>query len=297
MSMQLPPLAAIRAFEAAARHGSFTKAADELGMTQAAVSYQIKQLEDRVGAPLFLRRPRQVVLTDVGRRFAPVLSEAFAQIAEAYASVRSGARGTLSITTVQTFASHWLAPRLGSFQMAHPELAVRLDTSPKFADFAREDFDVAIRAGSGNWPDLAKHHVMPTDFTPMLSPELAASIGGVKEPADLLKLRIIDPGDPWWTIWLTAAGVSIEGLSERRRVTTGSQSIEASAAIAGQGIALLTPDFFRNELALGRLIQPFDLVCNDGNSYWLVYPEARRNAPKVKAFRTWLLDEIERARS
>ena len=194
MTSELPPLSAIRVFEAAARHASFTKAAAELGMTQAAVSYQMKVLEERIGAPLFLRRPRQVALTDVGQRLAPAVTEAFALLSEAYAVARGGAQGTLCVTTVLTFASNWLARHLGSFQLAHPSLAVRLDTDSRMVDFAREDVDIGIRSGSGNWPGLAKHKLFDLDFTPMLSPKLAESIGGVKEPADLLRLRILDSG-------------------------------------------------------------------------------------------------------
>ena len=161
MPLPLPPLAAIRAFEAAARHASFTKAAEELGMTQAAVSYQIKVLEERVGVPLFLRRPRQVVLTEAGQRLAPAVSEAFALLSEAYAAVRTGAQGTLVISTIQTFGSNWLARHLGSFQIAHPSIAVRLDTSSHMVDFAREEIDVGIRSGGGKWPGLAAHMLFP----------------------------------------------------------------------------------------------------------------------------------------
>src|SRR4051812_20084595 len=145
----LPPLAAIRVFEAAARHGSFTKAAAELGMTQAAVSYQIKVLEERVGAPLFLRRPRQVLLTDAGQRLAPAVTEAFALMRDAYAATRGAAEGVLCVSTLVTFASNWLAQHLGSFQIDHPSIAVRLDTSDCLVDFAREDIDVGIRSGRG----------------------------------------------------------------------------------------------------------------------------------------------------
>lgn len=289
---EIPPLSAIRVFEAAARHQSFTKAAAELGMTQAAVSYQIKVLEDRMGAPLFLRRPRQVTLTEVGQRLAPPVTEAFETIREAFATARTGAQGVLSITTVATFATDWLAQRLGSFQVEHPSLAVRLDLSPRLVDFAREEMDVAIRAGNGQWPGVQAHMLMRIDFTPMLSPELAASIGGVKEPADLLKLPIIGTDDPWWGQWLTEAGVSPDGLRDQPYNSMGSQTLEGRAALAGRGVAILTPAFYKSELETGRLIQPFDLVCDDGNAYWLVYPKARRNTPKIAAFRKWLLEEI-----
>ncbi|MBZ9860999.1 transcriptional regulator GcvA [Mesorhizobium sp. CA12] len=288
----LPPLQAIRVFEAVARHLSFTKAAQELGMTQAAASYQIKLLEERIGAPLFLRRPRQIELTEPGQRLAPAVSEAFAILGQAYAAARGGADGLLCITTVLTFASNWLAQHLGAFQLAHPALAVRLDTSSRLTDFAREDVDLAIRSGAGKWPGLEAHKLLDADFTPMLSPKLAASIGGVKEPADLLRLPILDPGDIWWTQWFEAAGVTGHDLAKRPGSSMGAQAYEANAAMAGHGVAILTRALFKNEIADGRLIQPFDLVGDDGHAYWLVYPTARRNVPKIRAFRDWLLAEI-----
>ncbi|PBC06610.1 transcriptional regulator GcvA [Mesorhizobium sp. WSM3859] len=288
----LPPLQAVRVFEAVARHLSFTKAAQELGMTQAAASYQIKVLEERIGAPLFLRRPKQIELTEPGQRLAPAVSEAFSILGQAYAAARGGVDGLLCVTTVLTFASNWLAQHLGSFQLAHPALAVRLDTSARLTDFAREDVDLAIRSGGGKWPGLEAHKLLDADFTPMLSPKLAASIGGVKEPADLLRLPILDPGDIWWSQWFEAAGVTGHDLAKRPGFSMGAQAYEANAAMAGHGVAILTRALFKNELADGRLIQPFDLVGDDGHAYWLVYPTARRNVPKIRAFRDWILAEI-----
>ncbi|TPI31214.1 transcriptional regulator GcvA [Mesorhizobium sp. B3-1-9] len=288
----LPPLQAIRVFEAVARHLSFTKAAQELGMTQAAASYQIKLLEERIGAPLFLRRPRQIELTEPGQRLAPAVSEAFAILGQAYAAARGGADGLLCVTTVLTFASNWLAQHLGSFQLAHPALAVRLDTSSRLTDFAREDVDLAIRSGGGKWPGLEAHKLLDADFTPMLSPKLAASIGGVNEPADLLRLPILDPGDVWWAQWFEAAGVTGHDLAKRPGSSMGAQAYEANAAMAGHGVAILTRALFKNEIADGRLVRPFDLVGDDGHAYWLVYPTARRNVPKIRAFRDWILAEI-----
>lgn len=297
MSFQLPPLAATRVFEAVARHLSFTRAARELGMTQAAVSYQIKLLEERVGAQLFLRHPRHIELTDVGQRLAPAITDAFAIIGEAYATARSGAEGVLCVSTILTFASNWLARRLGAFQMAYPSLAVRLDTSSRLIDFAREDVDIAIRSGRGKWPGTETHKLFSADFTPMLSPALAESIGGVHTPADLLRLPIMDPGDIWWKEWFKLAGVDAGELASRPASSMGAQMYEASAAVASHGVAILTRELFQAELADGRLIQPFDLVGDDGHSYWLVYPTARRNVPKIKVFREWLLAEVEASRN
>lgn len=292
----LPPLAAIRVFEAAARLKSFTKAAQELGMTQAAVSYQIKVLEERVGAPLFLRGPRQVALTEVGARLAPAVTAAFEQLAEAYAAARGASDGVLRVTTVLTFASHWLARRLGAFQMAHPGIAVRLDTSSRLLDFARDEVDVAIRTGEGDWPGLEAHFLMPVEYSPMLSPKLAERAGGIREPADLLKLPLLDPRDPWWREWFALAGVDADELAGRPDTSLGSQAHEAAAAMAGQGVAILTPAFFAEELAEGRLVQPFELRGSNPCGYWLAYPKARRNAPAIRAFRDWLLPQFAGAK-
>lgn len=287
------PLNALRVFEAAARLGSFTRAGEELGMTQTAVSYQIKLLEENVGEPLFLRRPRQIALTEIGEQLAPKVSEAFGMLSEAMASASGGgAETTLLIHSTPTFASQWLARHLGSFQLKHPNIAVRLATSASVIDFSREPSDIAIRAGRGVWPGLRAHLLMKMYFTPMLSPELAASIGGVHQPADLLKLRIIDAGDPWWAQWFAEAGVPDPGLQGRPRSRLGAQSFEASAAIAGQGVAVLTPEFYADDLASGRLIQPFEILSTDGVDYWLAYPENRRHTPRIRAFRDWILGEF-----
>ena len=293
----LPPLNAMRAFEAAARHLSFTRAAEELGMTQAAVSYQIKVLEERVGTPLFLRRPRQIVLSEVGQSLAPMVTEAFDLLRGAFAASRENAEATLSISVVPTFAAHWLVQHLGAFQLSHPHLAVRIDGSTALADFSGEEIDIGIRSGRGMPAGLAAHLLLRSDFTPMLSPKLAETIGGVRTPEDLLRLHIIDAGDSWWTHWFDAAGVKTPKLHEKPRSRLGAQTFEAGAAIAGQGVAILTPAFYQRELADGRLVQPFDLVCYDGWGYWLVYPEARRNTPKIRAFRDWILKETAHLRA
>ncbi|MBO9169396.1 LysR substrate-binding domain-containing protein [Rhizobium sp. L245/93] len=286
------PLNALRVFETVARLGSFTKAGEEIGMTQTAVSYQIKLLEENIGEALFLRRPRQISLTETGLRLLPKVTEAFGILNEAMASVREAAEETLIIHSTPTFASQWLARNLGSFQILHPTIAVRLKTSDDLIDFSRETADVAIRSGGGNWQGLAANRLIKVDFTPMLSPRLAEDIGGIHAPEDLLKLRIIDAGDPWWVIWFKAAGVENPDLESRPRSRLGAQSFEASAAIAGQGVAILTPEFYRDDLASGRLLQPFPLVCDDGHDYWLAYPESRRNTPKIRAFRNWLRTAI-----
>ncbi|AYD01853.1 LysR substrate-binding domain-containing protein [Neorhizobium sp. NCHU2750] len=282
------PLNALKVFEAAARQLSFTRAGAELGLTQTAVSYQIKLLEETLGEQLFLRRPRQVTLTDAGARLAPKISEAFDLMDEALAGTRDHSEATLIIHTTATFASRWLAHHLGTFQLENPGIAVRLETAQETVDFSRTEADVAIRSGNGRWPGLKAHFLMKSDFTPMLSPALAATIGGVHQPADLLKLRIIDPGDFWWPLWFATAGLPDVDLKGRPLSRFGAQTFEAAAAIAGQGVAILKPEFYADDVVLGRLIQPFDLRASDGSDYWFCYPETRRHSRKIRAFRDFM---------
>jgi LysR family transcriptional regulator, glycine cleavage system transcriptional activator len=290
----LPPLSAIRCFEAAARHLSFTRAAEELGMTQAAVSYQIKLLEERVGGPLFLRGARGVTLSDAGRRIAPAVSEAFGQLRAAFQEASNTADHVLSVTALHTFATNWLVPRLGAFQLAHPGIAVKLDVSQELFDFSREDVDVGIRSGSGEWPGLVSHGLFAAAYAPMLSPRLLEKYGPLDTPADLLDLPLIDPTDDWWPKWFAAAGVTAPDLSGRTGISVLNQQIAGRVALAGHGVAILMPAFFSDELSSGQLIQPFPFVRRSEEiHYWLVYSEARRRVPKIRAFRDWILAEVE----
>jgi len=294
MTDHLPPLAAIRVFEAAARHLSFTKAADELGMTQAAVSYQVKLLEERVGGPLFLRRPREVVLTEAGQQLAPRLRDAFDILRDAFADLADQSEGTLTINTMHTFAANWLAPRLGSFNLAHPNIAVRLETTTRVVDFAREEVDVVVRAGKGGWPGLVSTKLFDVHFTPMISPELAAKVGGINEPKDVLKVPLLDPRDEWWIIWFKAHDLPLEALETQTSPTFNMMTLDAEAAMAGMGITLLMPEYFQRELEQGRLIMPFERLIDQDSGYWLAYPESRRNVPKIRFFRDWIVAEAAR---
>lgn len=291
---RIPPLSAVRVFEAAARHENFTSAAAELGMTQAAVSYQVKLLEERLGVPLFRREKKRVVLTEAARRIAPQIGGAFDALESAFASIRAEDEALLTVSTSNTFANTWLAWRLGSFQMGHPDMAVRLLTSDALADFASDDVDVAIRAGLGPWPEVSQDLLLQIDFTPMCSPGFLRRHGPAFEPADLLRLPLISPHDGWWSFWLHEAGVAAPDEVSRTGVRLDSQAHEGHAAMAGQGMAMLTPFFWRNDLAEGRLVRPFDQVSTRGYAYWLVCPESRRSVPKIKRFREWLLAELAR---
>ncbi|HEX4737633.1 MAG TPA: transcriptional regulator GcvA [Allosphingosinicella sp.] len=287
---RLPPLAAVKVFEAAARHENFTLAAAELGMTQAAVSYQIRLLEERLGVPLFLRSKRRVTLTDAGRRVAGPVSAALDGIAEAFSGLVDEDESVLSINTAQTFASTWLAPRLGSFQLERPELAVRVATDNVLIDFARDEADLAIRIGQGPWPGLRHHFLFHLHFTPICTPEFRDR-HGLEAPEDVLRAPRLSQEDDWWKMWLEHAGLRApEGRMPG--IKLDSQVTEVQAVYAGHGIALLTPMFWRAELASGRLVQPFPLVACDRRAHWLLYPEHKRNRAKIRAFREWLLREV-----
>jgi LysR family glycine cleavage system transcriptional activator len=288
----LPPLTAVRVFEAAARHENFTAAARELGLTQAAVSHQIRIMEASAGQPLFRREKQRVFLTDVARRAAADVAKGLDAIEAAFARLRADDDRTLTISTTTTFANAWLAWRLGRFQVLHPQMAVRLSVSDALSDFAGDGVDVAIRSGAGDWPGLQALRLVDQDFTPMCSPAFLAARGGRIEPADLLRLPLISPQDPSWARWLREAGLSQAAESALAGVRMDSQANEGHAAIAGQGVAMLTPFFWRQDMADRRLVQLFRQVSTLGLGYWIVYPEPRRLSPKIRRFRDWLLAEI-----
>jgi len=291
-------MAAVRAFEAAARTENFTAAAAELGMTQAAVSYQVKSLEERLGAPLFVRERGRVRLTPLGARLLPALTGAFDAIEAAFASHKAEDESLLTVTTTHTFANTWLAWTLGGFQMEHPDLAVRMTTSNDVVDLRSGDADVGIRAGSGDWEGLEKHRLFESSFTPMASPEcieiVERKLGRKLEPNDIPHQTLIGPGDEWWQQWFADNGVPAdESILRKAGIRLDNQANEGHAAMAGQGFALLTPLLWKGDVALGRLAVPFpDRISARGWAYWLVYPAERRMVPKVKRFREWLLPEI-----
>jgi len=289
---RIPPLSAVRVFEAASRHMNFTTAAAELGMTQAAVSYQVKLLEEKLGLALFRRDGRGVQLTPAGERIQPQLERAFDALDGAFARLRAESESTMTISTTQTFANTWLAWKLGGFQMQNPGMAVRLMAIDTITDFAKDEVDVAIRAGRGPWPGIARHLLFQVYFTPMCSPDFLAKQGGRIQPADILKLPMISPNDVWWSHWLREAGVDVDENEVRPGVRLDVQAHEGHAAMAGQGIALLTPFLWRNDIAEGRLVRLSDQLSTRGYGYWLVYPEERRSVSKIKRFREWLLQEI-----
>lgn len=283
------PLSAIRVFEAAARLKSFTRAAGELGITQAAVSWQVKALERRLDQALFQRLPREVVLTAAGERLARAASEAVNLLRAALDDLTETGEGVLAITTMQTLATQWLAPRIGAFQVAHPKLAVRLEASGRLVDLIHENMDVAVRGGYGDWPGLEAHFLFPSEQTPLCTPQVLESLGGLDKPEDLLAAPRIGSPDEWAT-WFHFAGMTTPGPSASPpRLMADTQTLEVASALAGQGVALGSPILFQTDIAAGRLVRPFKAVMPLGGGYWLAYPKDRRRSAKIVAFRDWLL--------
>lgn len=293
---KLPPLAAVRAFEAAARLQNFSRAAEELGMTQAAVSYQVRQLEDRLGRALFVREKGRVRLSETGQRLLPAVSNAFATMGDAFAALGSDEADVLTINAATSFGGTWLSARIGSFQLRYPELAVRMAMSNELIDFDASNVDVAIRVGRGVWPGLRADFLMRQYLAPIASPTFIAE-HGISEPADLLRVQRLAPNDSWWADWFAAAGVATPPVPSRRGIELDSQLQEASAVQAGFGVAMMTPLFWQADLAGGRMVQPFDtLYVSPTSSLWLVNRDNRVGVRKIERFREWLHAEMEKDR-
>ncbi len=259
-------------------------------MTAAAVSYQVKQLEGRLGLILFRRFPRRVELTGAGELLAPTISGAFSTMRAGFAQAVERSQGEISITTLPTVGAAWLVPKLGRFKDSHPDIRPRLDMRVPVADLGGFDFDVAIRSGLGDWTGLRSHLLLPNLFTPVCSSDK------VDAARRLLEGRIEAPllGRPkWWRMWLDAAGQ--EGLDPKEAfgAQLDAEYLYVSAAVTGHGIALVSPIFFQREIMSGALVMPFDLVVADGRGYWLAYAAAQARSPKILAFRDWIKEEAE----
>jgi LysR family glycine cleavage system transcriptional activator len=263
-------------------------------MTQAAVSYQMKVLEERLGVTLFSRHARGMALTDLGRRIAPQITAAFQTLKEAFSSARAESGSVLSITAPRTFATNWLAGQLGDFNLAHPNLSVRLDVSDQMVDLPRSSFDAAIRGAPRPPPGLVSHFLMRMPVTPLASPSFLAA-HKLKAPKDLLSVRRLSPEDDWWDLWF---GTLPGGAIDRENgpgIRFESQVLDGHAAIAGHGVAILSPPMFKPAIDAGLLVQPFRHVALYKNGFWLAYPEHKRNLPKVRALRDWLLKSVKAA--
>lgn len=291
----LPPLSAIRVFEAAARLENFTAAAQELGMTQAAVSYQVKLLEGRLGIGLFQRSGRRVALTEKGREIAPVLTRAFDQMRQGFAALAQDHSTVLSISCTNSFAHLWLAPRIGAFQMRHPDLAVRIMADDAVVDLARDGVDLAVRGGKGEWPGLEARLLTHNRLVPMCSPAWLDRHGPIADAPALHALPRLSPDDMWWHEWFAAMGVEADPADGPPGIALDSQVMEGRAAIAGQGIAILNHFLWRAEVEAGQLVEAVPSYVREIASYWIVYPPHARNTPKIKAFRDWICAEFAAA--
>ncbi|HYW16590.1 MAG TPA: LysR family transcriptional regulator [Allosphingosinicella sp.] len=283
------PLNGLRAFEAAARHLSFTKAAIELCVTPPALSHQVKALEERLGAPLFRRLPRGLALTDEGQALLPVLREAFDRVAAALEEFEGGkGREVLSVGAVGTFALGWLLPRLPAFRAEHGFVDLRLTTNNNRVDIAEEGLDFAIRFGDGAWHGTDSVLLFEAPLTPLCSPGIAARL---REPADLAAetlLRSYRIGE--WAAWLDAAGAPAPPLTGP---VFDSAATMIEAALAGHGVALGPARMFERELAQGRAMRPFALEVAMGG-YWLTSLKSRKPTPAMAAFRAWVLEAAGR---
>jgi len=291
---RLPPLKALRAFEAAARHLSFTRAAEELYVTQAAVSHQVKQLEQHLGVRLFQRLNRALMLTPEGQSYLLPVRRAFEMLEDATARlVELEPRGPVSVSVLPSFASRWLVPRLGRFRERWPEADVRVAPDVRVVDFRRDQIDVAIRYGTGDYPGLYVRQLMTEVIFPVCSPELLVGGRRLREPADLAGFTLLhDDGHGVWRMWLAEAGVD-EKLAERGYVFTDS-SLLVQAALAGQGVALARGALVADELEAGRLVRPFDRSLPARFAYYVVCPESTAERPLVRAFIDWLREEAGR---
>ena len=294
MASHLPPLNALRGFESAARHLSFTHAANELNVTQAAVSHQVKALEQDLGVPLFRRLTRKLALTEEGRVLATAVADAFARIGETAQYLRSDSRqSVLTVSLTQSIGVKWLGARLGRFWQQHPEIELRLHHSWHLVDFDREDVDMAIRWGVGDWPGLTSHLLKSADVTPLFSPKLLSGDKPIRSPADLRHHTLLhDAGYDDWPRWLAAAGAP--EVDAGRGPTFDSHNVLLEAAIAGHGVALGSTVLLADDIAAGRLVAPFDLNVQLDAAYHIVYPPRAADLPKVVAFRDFLLEEAAR---
>ena len=311
MSYRLPPLNALRAFEAAARHLSFRKAAEELHVTPAAISHQMKILEEQLGVQLFRRLTRAIELTEVGRSFLPKLREGFDAFAQAVERVRAFENtGILTVAVAPSFAVKWLIPRLYRFVTAHPDIDVRISANMRLVDARRRDSqanltreneidgdaDIDIRFGSGKYPHCRVDKLFQVSLTPLCSPRLLEGMRPLRKPQDLRYHALlhddtldVSEGRPDWAMWLKAAGA--EDVDASRGPHFNHSILGLEAAIDGLGVLLGNKELAAHDLATGRLVAPFDLTLEMNLAYYVVSPEATADRPKVALFRDWLLSE------
>ena len=290
-AMMLPSLSGLRAFEAAARHMSFTLAAAELNVTQTAISHQIRRLEEQLGIALFIRRNRGLQLTPQAEDYLPSIRNAFEELRRATERLRRPAHdAVLTVSTTASLATKWLVSRVAGFQDANPTIEVRLTTSAHLVDFRRDDVDMAVRYGRGHWPELRADWLMAEQLFPVCSPALLAGDRPLRHPKDLehhtLLHTMVSRED--WQLWLTASGLPLS-IAARRGLMFDQGFMAVQAAIEGLGVALGRTHLVESDIRTGRLVAPFDMVLPEDAGYYIVSPETTTDLPKIRLFREWLL--------
>ena len=297
MARRLPPLNALRAFEAVSRHLSITHAADELGVTPGAVSQSVKALEEYLGKSLLSRTSRGLVLNDAAAAALPALSEGFDRLAEASQRLAGPERGgRLTVSVSPSFAQKWLAPRLADFSAEHPDVDVQIQASMGLSNFEAEGVDLAIRYGAGGWAGLEAKLLLREEVTPVCAPNVAAEL---KTPADLTKFTLIhddstlnDESCPDWPMWLKAAGVA--GVDGSRGPRFNQSSLAIDSVANGRGVALAKRALAQNDLDAGRLVAPFAMATPLHFAYWIVHPPGRARSKPARVFIAWALDQAAR---
>jgi LysR family glycine cleavage system transcriptional activator len=296
MAARLPSLNGLRAFEAAARHLSFTVAASELNVTQTAISHQIRRLEEELGIPLFVRQNRALTLTPEAREYLPGVRAAFNDLRLATERLqRKDNDRVLTVSTLASLAAKWLISRLSAFQETHPGIDVRITTSPNLVDFKSGDVDAAIRYGRGHWAGLRADWLMADELFPVCSPALLTGTRPLRQPEDLANHTLLHTSlgyDDDWRLWLTAAGLPAD-ISKQPGLTFDLMLMSVQAAIDGIGVAIGRTSYVQADIAMGRLVVPFKFTLPADAGFYLVSPEARADSPKLKAFRQWLIASVQ----
>ena len=292
MTARLPSLNGLRAFEAAARHLSFTLAASELNVTQTAISHQIRRLEEELGIRLFIRQNRALALTPEARDYLPGVRAAFNDLRLATDRLlRKDDDKVLTVSTLASLAAKWLLPRLTDFQEQHPGIDVRITTSTSLVDFQRDNVDAAIRYGRGQWPGLRADWLMADELFPVCSPSLLRGDKPLRRPEDLRNhalLHTSNSNSDDWRLWLTAAGLPAD-IARQPGITFDMIFMTIQAAIDGIGVAMGRTSYVQDDIAKGRLVVPFKIALPADAGFYLVAPEGRREVPKLTAFRQWLI--------
>ncbi len=294
MALTLPSLNGLRAFEAAARHLSFTRAANELLVTQTAISHQIRRLEEQLGISLFERRPRELRLTREAASYLPAVQAAFEELRQATARLQRPNRDALlTVSTTASLAAKWLVTRVAAFQDANPGIEVRITTSAHLVDFRREEIDMAVRYGRGHWPGLRARWLMAEDIFPVCSPALLRAAKPLRQPADLVHHTLLHTtaSREDWQLWLTAAGLPTS-IAARRGMSFDQSFMAVQAAVDGLGVALGRTRFVEADIAAGRLVVPFDVVLPADAGFYIVAPEETADTPKIALFHDWLIASV-----